>query len=123
MNATFQARRAYGAKVAPTRTERGTEYEILARITHRLKSTAARKDTHFAEFAEALNDNRRLWQIFATDVASDENKLPKDLRAQIFYLAEFTFVQTRKVLRRQENVSSLIDINTAIMRGLNPRSG
>jgi flagellar protein FlaF len=44
--------------------------------------------------------------------------LPRALRAQIFYLAEFTRQHTSKVLRGDAEVTPLIDINTAIMQGL-----
>jgi flagellar protein FlaF len=71
--------------------------------------------------AEALYDNRKLWGIFATDVADPGNPLPKDLKARLFYLAEFTNHHTSKVLAREASVEPLIDINTAILRGL--RSG
>jgi flagellar protein FlaF len=121
VNATLRAQRAYAAGAAPTRTEKGLEYEVIARITYKLRTAAAQKETAFAAFAEALNDNRRLWQLLASDVANDGNQLPAPLRARIFYLAEFTFTHTRKVMARKDDVQALIDINTAIMRGLNPR--
>ena len=46
--------------------------------------------------------------------------LPDDLRARIFYLAEFTDQHTRKVLNGRDTAGPLIEINTAIMRGLRP---
>lgn len=120
MNATLRAQSAYAAGAAPTRTAKSLEYETIARITHKLKVTAATREADFAAFAVALNDNRRLWRIFASDVSSDANGLPETLRAQIFSLAEFTFAHTRKVLARTEDITDLVEINTAIMRGLNP---
>ena len=57
----------------------------------------------------------------AIDVADNENALPQELRAQLFYLAEFTEHHSRRVLRREADVTALIDINTAVLRGLNGR--
>ena len=65
-----------------------------------------------------LHENRRLWVLFAGDVASKDNLLPDTLRAQLFYLAEFTLQHTSKVLDGTASVDVLIEINTAVMRGL-----
>ncbi|PHR88512.1 MAG: flagellar biosynthesis regulator FlhF [Blastopirellula sp.] len=118
MNAISQAQRAYSSDSAPIRTIRGTEYDAIARITYQLKTTAAKGPDGFAALVDALQSNNKLWQIFAIDVADKGNSLPKELKAKIFYLAEFTRQHTSKVLARQENVTPLLDINLAILRGL-----
>ncbi|GAA6188407.1 flagellar biosynthesis regulator FlaF [Litorivita sp. NS0012-18] len=121
MNALNMARQAYANQAAPTRTTRGTEYEVFAKITHRLNAAARKGKLGFPELASAIHDNRKLWTLLATDVADDGNGLPDDLRARIFYLAEFTQVHSRKVLKNQASAAALIEINAAMMRGL--RSG
>lgn len=68
--------------------------------------------------AEAIHENRRLWTILASDVVDKENGLPAQLRAQIFYLAEFTESHSRKVLAKEATADALVEINTAVMRGL-----
>lgn len=118
MNALSQAHRAYSAVSAPTRTARGTEYEAVARITKRMRAANDQGATGFNALAQALHENRQLWNIFAVDVADPANSLPKELKARIFYLAEFTSHHTSKVLSRQATVDPLLDINTAILRGL-----
>ncbi len=118
MNAQSQAQRAYSAASAPTRTLRGTEYEAVARITHRLRSAQARGADGFEALVHALHDNKKLWSIFAVDVADAGNPLPSELKARLFYLAEFTHHHTSKVLARQASVAPLLEINTAILRGL-----
>ncbi len=118
MNALSQAHRAYSAASAPTRTTRGTEYEAIARITTRIRAAEAKGTAGFAALAEALNDNRKIWTIFAIDVADKGNALPSELKARILYLAEFTNHHTSKVLARQANSEPLLEINTAILRGL-----
>ncbi|WP_342212764.1 flagellar biosynthesis regulator FlaF [Pukyongiella litopenaei] len=109
---------AYSSAATPTRTERDREYEAVAKITHRLRAEADRTPVDFPALAEALHDNKKLWQIFATDVSDAANPLPQDLKARIFYLAEFTHQHTSEVLARRGDVAPLLDINTAVMRGL-----
>lgn len=112
------AKRMYTQTSAPIRTTRGTEYEIVARVTHRLKNAAQQGKANFAALAAAIHDNRQLWTVLATDVADDDNQLPKDLRARIFYLAEFTNHHSRKVLSEGASVRPLLELNMAVMRGL-----
>ncbi|MCL4189806.1 MAG: flagellar biosynthesis regulator FlaF [Rhodobacteraceae bacterium] len=118
MTPLSQARAAYAGHAQPTRTARGTEYELFARVTHRLKSAEALGRDGFAALAGALHDNRQLWTALAGDVASPGNALPAALRARIFYLAEFTALHSSRVLAREAGPGVLIEINTAMMRGL-----
>lgn len=118
MNALSQARRGYSAAATPTRTSRSIEYEAVAQITRRLHAAAKQGASGFPALAEALHDNRRLWTIFATESAASNNPLPNDLRARLFYLAEFTTHHTRLVLARKATVAPLLEINAAILRGL-----
>lgn len=118
MNAFDMARTAYGTTSQAVKTPRDTEYDAFARITRQLRAAAENQGRDFSGFIRALDINRRLWTILATDVADKQNALPKQLRAQIFYLAEFTLQHTNKVMNRKGDVAILIDINMAIMRGL-----
>ncbi|MBB97792.1 MAG: flagellar biosynthesis regulator FlhF [Rhodobacteraceae bacterium] len=112
------AREGYGSAAAPTRSEKSIEYDVLAQITRRLKSAAEKGPSGFSALASALHDNKRLWNVFAIDVADPNNKLPESLRARLFYLAEFTHAHTSAVLQRRAKVAPLIDINMAVLRGL-----
>lgn len=118
MNAFNQARMAYANTAAPIKTDRGTEYETFAQITRRIQHASDRGKAGFSDLAAALFDNNRLWVLLATDVADAGNALPQPLRAQIFYLAEFTLQHTPKILKGDEAADVLIDINKNIMRGL-----
>ncbi|MGG7566700.1 flagellar biosynthesis regulator FlaF [Rhodovulum sp. DZ06] len=121
MNSAALATTGYGDAQVALHDSRQTEYRAFAEATRRLcAADAANEDTTggFAALAEALHDNLRLWTLLAADVASDDNELPQQLRARIFYLAEFTRVHSRKVLSGDAKVRPLIDINTAIMKGL-----
>lgn len=121
MNSYAMAQRAYAPTAAPTRSDRSIEYEVIARITYRLK-TAITKGS-FPLILEALHENRKLWRTLAIDVADKDNGLPEDLRARIFYLAEFTDEHTHKVITEKESAVPLLEINTAILRGLKQSGG
>ncbi|HHX91755.1 MAG TPA: flagellar biosynthesis regulator FlhF, partial [Paracoccus sp.] len=71
----------------------------------------------------AMHDNRRLWSAFATDLADSDNQYPRDLRARLFYLAEFVNQHTEKALSGDAPAGVLVDINLAVMRGLRPQGG
>ncbi|SIS49973.1 flagellar protein FlaF [Roseivivax lentus] len=118
MNAQSLAQRAYSASSMPTRTSRSNEYSVIADVTRRLRDTARTARSDYPGFVQALSDNRRLWTALAADVSAGGNALPEDLRARIFFLAEFTEAQSRKVLRHGASVAPLLEINTAILRGL-----
>jgi len=121
VNALRHAKQAYSAAKAPTRTFKNLEYDAVARITHRLVTAARKGPDGFNTLAVALTDNRKLWSIFMADIASPDNKLPQELKEHLVYLTEFTRQHTSKVLARKAGVAPLVEINTAIMRGL--RSG
>lgn len=116
MNTLQMARAAYDTASAPIRTNHSIEYETIARATRDLKMSGARSD--YPAFVRALHNNRTMWALLAIDVADGGNRLPPELRAQIFYLAEFTANQTRRVLNQDASATALIDINTAVLRGL-----
>ncbi|AXX99618.1 flagellar biosynthesis regulatory protein FlaF [Profundibacter amoris] len=121
MNAFNMAKTAYANSSAPTRTPRSIEYDAFARITHRLKS--ASQGDSFTALAAALHENNKLWTLLAADVSDKDNALPESLRGRIFYLFEFTAQHGRKVLHKEASVDVLVDINTAIMRGLRSKEG
>lgn len=122
MNATSQALRAYSPAAATAlRTGRSIEHQLFSQITARLRDAAASGD--FPRLAAALHDNRRLWTVLAADVADDENALPASLRAQIFYLAEFTGHHTARILTEGATPAPLIEINRTIMAGLTGEAG
>ena len=118
MEAARRALSAYGNPKASVKSPRQVEYQAFAKITQDLKGASAKTVIEFPKLAAALHENLRLWTIVATDVVVDENELPDGLRAQLFYLAEFTRAHTSKVLKGEAEAEALIDINTAIMKGL-----
>jgi flagellar protein FlaF len=118
MNMHAQARSAYAGAAAPIRTDRGAEYAVFARVTHRLSAVDEADKTAFPALAAAVADNQRLWGALAEDLLDDGNALPIGLRAQLVGLAEFVRKHTLRVLAGKAAIAPLVDINTSIMRGL-----
>lgn len=116
MNSYSLAQRAYAPTQAHIRTERSTEYEVIARISYRMKKAIQNDD--FVALAEAIHENNQLWMAFAIDVVNEENLLPDNLKARILYLADFTRLHSQKVLRKVETAVPLLEINAAILKGL-----
>ena len=115
------AQTAYATTGAPIRTDRGNEGDIIARVTRDLKQSDPK--TNFKDFVTALHQNRQMWILLAIDVANEENALPQDLKAQIFYLYEYTMDRTTRILAGNATADSLIEVNTAILRGLRQQEG
>lgn len=123
MNALIHQKAGYSRPDSTLRPMRSIEYEALARVTQKLSTTWKTRKTDFPALVQALSDNIRLWSILAADVASPQNGLPAALRARLFYLYEFSELQTKRVLNDGASVEVLIDVNTAVMRGLRGHGG
>ena len=118
MNVIEQARMGYAPAATAVRSPRSTEHQLFAQITARLRRAAHPESGDYGELVSALHENHKLWTTLAVDVAHDDNELPRQLRAQIFYLAKFTQQHTAKVLRKTATADALIDINRSVMAGL-----
>lgn len=118
MNSTQLAQQAYAPSGGAIRTGRANEYLVFTQITARLAKFRDARGSDFRHLASALYDNRRLWTLLAAEVAEASNALPDDLRARIFYLAEFTQHHSRLVLSGKAGVEPLIEINSAVADGL-----
>jgi flagellar protein FlaF len=118
-----QARKAYEIGNPALRSPRSTEYEAFARVTRELKASSPGDGKAAPATIRALHENRRLWTLLAASVVDDDNGLPNELRARLFYLYEFTTVQTRKVLRGEAGIGPLVDVNAAVMAGLRGSGG
>ncbi|MGR3722171.1 flagellar biosynthesis regulator FlaF [Abyssibius alkaniclasticus] len=118
MNSAVMAKSLYARPAGATGTERSIEYKAFARATAKLAAHSGGKAGAFSELAEALCENQRLWIVLAGDVASAHNGLPATLRARIFFLCEFTQAHSRKVLEGKATPDVLVEVNTAVMRGL-----
>ncbi len=117
MQSAALAQSAYSNANAYMPLGRDTEYRAFAKVTRQLAEPRDGSGS-FARLATALHDNNRLWAVIAQDIASEGNGLEAKLRAQLFYLFEFTAQHSRKVLAGEASTEILVEINTSIMRGL-----
>ena len=108
---------AYGAATVATGTPRAIEYQVFSQVTGEL-NRALQEGKSFADLAGALNRNMELWTALTVDLAVRDNALPDALRGQLLSLAAFTKNHTTRVLEREAEAGVLVEINTAVMRGL-----
>ena len=110
--------RAYQQTAARAETSRETEYRLFGQVTRALMEAARLDPSDLGGRADALDWNRRMWSAFASDCAAEENGLPEALRASIISLAIWVGKHTSLVIRGQEDIQDLIEINRMIMQGL-----
>ena len=101
-----------------TKLGKDAEIDVILKSTRRLQMANQNRNSNFSEFAAAVQVNRKLWTILASDVATSGNRLPPDLRAMIFYLSEFVQYYSSTLLKDEVEITPLLDINVAIIRGL-----
>ena len=108
-------------KQAATRTEspREMEYRLFGQVTRALMHAASVDPSEITTRIEALDWNRRLWSTLATDCADPGNAMGMALRAQIISISIFVSKHSSAVMRGDDDFETLIDINRAIMQGLN----
>ena len=98
-------------------TPQQTEYRLFVEVTRSLMEAAGLAKTD-VKLHDALHWNRRMWSTFATDCAVEGNNLPKTLRAQIISLSIWVGKHSSKVIRENEDIEALIDVNKSVMEGL-----
>ncbi|MEQ1931604.1 MAG: flagellar biosynthesis regulator FlaF [Parvularculaceae bacterium] len=120
MSITADASDTYNRAARALGEPRAIETQLFSRVTGALSRAAPGRDSDYPAFVAALSANLQLWTALAADVASDGNRLPTALRAQIFNLAKFTRLLTSRLLSgdRDADPQALIDVNLSILRGL-----
>lgn len=105
---------------AATRAEspRDLEYRLFAQVTRALMEAAELDRSEVGRRADALDWNRRLWSTLGADCSAPGNQLPPQLRASIISLSIWVGKHTSLVIRNQEEIEPLIEINRMIMQGL-----
>jgi len=102
---------------------RTVEQKAFQRVTGLLQAMEDEVDVSTVRLAEAIHTNSQLWTILATDAASEANGLPPALRAQIISLAVYSQKTGRAILRKEGQLDDLIQINRAMMAGLDGDPG
>jgi flagellar protein FlaF len=109
---------AYQRVAAQAESSRETEYRLFGQVTRALIEAAQLDEKDFSGRMDALDWNRRLWTTLATDCADSDNELPDAVRAQIISISIWVARHTSAVMRKEEQIEPLIDVNRIIMQGL-----
>ena len=119
----MRSRDIYRQTIQQTAAPRDVEYRLIAQVTSALieceeiVDQAAADPRKMARLVEALNANKRMWDVFVEDVGMAGNQLPRELRADIVSLGIWVG-RKRPHLDGRGDLSALISINRAISRGL-----
>lgn len=108
---------------AATRAEgpRDAEYRLFAQVTRALLDAAQLDPSDLRGRIDALDWNRRMWSTLAADCGHPDNALPKSLRASIISLSLWVSRHTSLVIKGDDEIEALIEINRMIMQGLSAR--
>ena len=112
---------AYRTASARSENPRDLEYRLFGEVTRALMEAEKTPADELKLRVDALDWNRRMWTTLASDCSSEGNGLPDALRAQLISLSLWVSRHTSAVIRNQEDIGPLIDINRIIMQGLAPR--
>jgi len=108
---------AYGNAGSALKTQREIEAETLRRSIVALQKAAA-EPRITPNVIHTLHDNRRMWLLFASDMALPENRHPPELKAKLLSLTNFVIEQTAKVIAGEARPDTLIEINKTMWRAL-----
>jgi flagellar protein FlaF len=118
MDVAAQAAVGYRAVQLQTQSARSIEAKLFAEITAELVRARRAGAPAFRELTAALHRNRTLWDALLADLALEGNTLPAPLKAQLIQLGHFVSRFTARVLKQEDDVQALIDVNNAILEGL-----
>lgn len=108
---------AYQQTIAECDDPRQIEFRVFLRITLALERSRG-EDWRSSSFKDALWRNMELWNRLRADLLDEDNGLPRQLRAGLVSLSLSVDRHSRSVLRGEATMDLLIDINRAIMGGL-----
>lgn len=114
----LNARSVYGNVGRSVGSDRDIEIQVFQTSIVRLRTIAGLDFKLTAEAAKILADNLKLWDMLTVDLAHPDNPMDKNLAAQLIGLSKFVRVHTMALYRGEGSADVLIDINTAILKGL-----
>ena len=113
---------SYKSTDQATMSGREIEAAVLTKAALRLKECQSNWDAEDRDekLEEALKFNQRIWSIFQTEIAKEDNPLPAQLKRDLLSLSAFI---DRRILETlaypsPEKLSIIIDINNNIAAGL-----
>ncbi len=115
--------KAYQRAAEQAEGPKQTEYRLFGMVTRALMDAEKRERADLSARMKALHWNRRLWTTLATDCANPSNALPETLRANIISLSIWVDKHTSEVMREEQAIEPLIEVNRIIMQGLNGQTG
>lgn len=117
--------KAYESVDKSTMSGREIEAAVLTKAARKLKDCqdnwqAADRDT---KLDIALKFNQRIWSIFQSELAREDNPLPKKLKVDILSLSAFIDRRIFEIMAQPapEKLKIIIDINNNIAAGLRTR--
>jgi len=113
--------RAYQQVARRAESPRDAEYRLFAEVTRALIDLKGTPREEVRKWMDVLDWNRQVWATLARDCARDSNTLPEPTRAQIISIAMWVRRHTSAVMRREDDVDALVDVNRAMMQGLSAR--
>jgi flagellar protein FlaF len=114
---------AYQQAAQRAESPREAEYRLFGQVTRALMEAARADSSDLSARIDALDWNRRMWSTLGAACAEPENALPPQLRASFISLSIWVDKHTSAVIRRQENIEDLIEVNRMIMQGLGGSDG
>ena len=123
LNPYGSAADAYGNTAAST-DPRALEGQVLLKAAAKLESLAQRLEkgekVPLEDISDAVDYNRKLWTVFASDAANPAHPLPQEIKNNIATLAVFMFKRSMEVLidTKPEKLKAMIDIDRNIASGL-----
>ena len=116
-NALPKAVNAYQKSTTTVRSDRDAEREIIAKVTHQLRVAKERRNDGIL-LARAVSDNLSLWYVLISDLASEGNQLPLELRGKLISVGMAVVRECEQLDRTRVNVDFLINVNQSIIEGL-----
>lgn len=114
---------AYQKAATWAESPRQMEYRLFAQVTLALIEASKADPKDLSARVDALDWNRRVWTVLGEDCSNPENGLPAPLRASIISLGIWVSRHTSAVIRGQDHIEPLIEVNRMIMQGLASPAG
>lgn len=117
------ASKAYGKIAREVAGPRELEANLLLEAAARLQAIQDNWRSKPNGLPEALLYNRLLWLVFMDAVASDDNRLPVEVRQNILNLSVFVMGEIYSLMTKPkpDHLANLIRINRGLAKGLSAR--
>ncbi len=119
---------AYKRTITDTESPRQIERRVLSSVTAELEDYARRYDIaqkpaeKLEILSEGLRDtlwhNEKIWMTLRNDLSNNANALAPQLKAGLISLSLWVETHTRGVMKGQQSLKPLVDVNRSVIRGL-----